>query len=70
MNEIIFQDFLPFAWLDRVCFIMALIISLRLISKDIKHKKIILKIISLIYALSTGLYVVFGIEMLGIREIN
>lgn len=64
----------PLTWLDRTCFIllgaMAWIISRPLIPKDMKHRKILLIIIGLIYVLSAGLYVVYGNEMLGAREMD
>ena len=64
----------PWTWWDRAGIILfgiiATIISLRLIPKNIKNRKVILTIISLIYVLSIGLYVVFGNEILGTREID
>lgn len=64
----------PLTWLDRAGIILfgiiATIISLRLITKNMKNRKIILTVISLIYVLSIGLYVVFGNEILGAREID
>lgn len=64
----------PLTWWDRAGIILfgiiATIISLRLISKDMKNRKIKLTIISLIYMLSVGLYVIFGNEILGTREID
>lgn len=64
----------PLTWWDRVCFILvgtsAWIISLRLIPKGIAHRKIMLTIISLIYVLSVGLYIIFGNKILGEREMD
>lgn len=64
----------PLTWWDRAGIILfgiiATIISLRLIPKNIKNRKVILAIISLIYVLSIGLYVIFGNEILGTREID
>lgn len=64
----------PLTWQDRAGIILfgiiATIISLRLISKDMKNRKIMLTIISLIYVLSVGLYVVFGNVILDTREID
>lgn len=64
----------PLTWWDRAGIILfgiiATIISLRLIPKNIKNRKVILTIISLIYVLSIGLYVVFSNEILGTREID
>lgn len=50
--------------------IIATIISLLLIPKNMKNRKILLTLISLIYMLSVGLYVVFGNKMLGAREMD
>lgn len=59
----------PLSWWERVGIILigiiAIIISLRLIPKNMKNRKIMLTVISLIYVLSIGLYVVFGNEILG-----
>lgn len=64
----------PLTWWDRAGFILfgiiAIIISLRLIPKNMKNRKIMLTVISLIYVLSVGLYVVFGNKMLGAREMD
>lgn len=63
----------PLTWQDRAGIILfgiiATIISLRLISKDMKNRKIMLTIISLIYMLSV-VYMIFGNEILGTREID
>lgn len=64
----------PLTWWDRagtILFgIIAIIISLQLLPKNMKNRKIMQTVISLIYMLSIGLYVVFGNEMLGASEMD